>query len=141
MSHHSITRILYVSMVAFAVTLGLVLGIYSQVPTAKADYISPFVPYGGFTVSYVPPLVPPAPPCPGYYLIRNADEFSLTPFFGVYLPPFTESLLYDYRNLATPNTPVVGGYLPVPFPTCPAVYPVYPLFFNAPFYLTGTGAF
>lgn len=138
MRHHHITRVMYISMVAFFVATGLVLGIYVQVPKVQAQVPS-FVPYGGRTVAYIPPTVPPFPPCPGYYLIRNANTQSLAPLFGVYLPPFSESLLYDFKNLATPNTPVLGGYNPVPFITCPATYPVFPITFQFPFYLTGTG--
>jgi hypothetical protein len=125
-------------MVGLAITGGLVIFIFSQTLPAQAQ-LSAFVPYGGTTVTYIPPVV--TPPCPGYYVIKNAETLSITPQFGVYLPPGGESLLYDYRNLITPGTPVIGGYEPIPFPTCAAAYPVYPIFWSAPFFLTGTGAF
>ena len=108
--------------------------------TTRADDFSPFVPYGGWIVSYVPPTAPPAPPCPGYTLIRNADVESTTPFFGVYIPPFSDMLLYDNRILGIPNTAKAGGYEPVPFATCPALYPVFPIFFDGLFFLDGSGA-
>ncbi len=135
---------LFIKIIASFFTLVVLIGTYATFFLAsplrtQAAEITTFVPFGGWVVSYVPPLVPPAPPCPGHVVIRNANSISLTPLFGIYIPPFMDMLLYDYRNLYIPNTPVIGGYALVPFVTCPVPYPVFPIFFDGLFFLTGSG--
>ncbi len=99
-----------------------------------------FVPYGGWVISVVPQINPPAPAaCPMHTLVLNVNQASFDPIFGVYVPPGGQFLLYSYQNLFTPGTPLLGGYDPIPFPTCNLPYPVFPIDFNAPFFLTGTG--
>jgi len=118
----------------------LTVGLFLSAPASKADYISPFVPFGGWVNSVVANPTPGGSYiCPTYILITNADLTNgLPPEFGVYIPVFLPGPTYDYNNLFTPGTPLVGGFEPV---LCPAPVPVYPLFYDAPFYLTGTGAF
>lgn len=125
-------------MVGLLITTGFVLSIYAQTMPAQAIG---FVGYGGWVVSYIPPTVPPLPPCPGYSIVRSAEPTFGPAIFGVYVPPFLGALLYDYGNLYVPNTPLIGGYEPIPFPTCPAPYPVFPIFFDGLFFLTGTGLY
>lgn len=134
MRHYQMSAILYSLMIATAITLSLVIFIFSQTLPVQADVIS-FIPYGGVTVRYVLPVA--KPPCPGHYIIDSTDGSQ----FGVYLPIGGESALYDYGNLITPGVPVLGGYDLNPDLNCRDSYPVYPIDWAAPFYLTGTGAF
>ncbi len=141
MRHYHITRVLYVSMIGFLITAGLVTYLYSQVPTVSAAPV--FVPFGGFVDSVVANLDPAgALICPVFSLITNVDTTNgLPPEFGVYIPPDFPMPTYDYNNIYTLGTRLMGGVETVP---CPASVPVFPLFFDAPdgpFYLTGTGLF
>ncbi len=127
-------------MVGFFVATGLVVLFYVQVPLVSAA--TTFVPFGGFEGLTVPnPNVTSSLVCPTYTIVFNSDETNGLPsIFGVFIPPELPFPTYDYNNLITPGTPIIGGVTPVP---CPAPLPVYPLFFDptGPFYLAGTGAF
>jgi hypothetical protein len=129
------TKILRVFIVGLLITIGFVLGIYAQTMPAQAIG---FVSYGGWVVSFVPPTVPPLPPCPAHSIVRSAEPTFGPALFGVYV---LGGPLYDYGNLYAPDTPLIGGYEPIPFPTCPFPYPVFPIFFDGMFFLTGTGLY
>lgn len=143
--HHHITRVLYVALVGFAISTGIIIYAYSQTLPARAAV--GFLPYGGYVDTFVVNLTAaglPNPTCPIYSVISNVDPTNgLPPEFGVFIPPTLPAPTYDYNNLYVPGTPVLGGLVPVPNLACLAPIPVYPLYYNLPdpFYLTGTGAF
>lgn len=134
--HRHLTKVMYIAMVAFALTAALVIGIYSQAAPAQALGLA--VPYGGQVDK--PVIQPLNAACPEYSVVINADPIGL-PIFGVFVPPGGESLLYDYKNLYIPDTPLLGMYDADPNLACGARFPVYPIDFNGLFYFTGTGAF
>ena len=141
-THHHVTRVMYVSMVAFVLCASLVAGIYSQVPDAKA---AGFIPYGGTVISVAANVDPVSSiECPFYSVVDNVDaDNGLPPIFGIYIPPEFPAPTYDYNNIFTPGVPIMGGIEPIPCQTDTGLQ-AYPLFFDAPdgpFYLTGTGAF
>ncbi len=145
-THHHITRVMYVSLVAFIVATGLILGIYSSIPKAEAAI---FTPYGGW-VSSVPLPNPtallggiPNPVCPVYYMVTNTDPTSgLPPVFGIFIPPIAPGATYDYNNFFVPGTPILGGLISeLPCVGGLTPFPIYPLYRDGLFYLTGTGGF
>jgi hypothetical protein len=145
MTHHNITKILYLFMVGFLLSTGVVLAVYSQAQPAYA--LPMFQSYGGWVDSVLPNPTPagiPNPVCPIYTLITNVDlTDGLSPEFGIFIPPLFPAPTYDYNNLYVPGTPVIGGLVPIPCVGGIAPVPIYPLFYDAadgPFYLTGTGA-
>jgi hypothetical protein len=135
---HNTKKALAVMLVELLIAGGMgafILGSFN----AKPAQALAFIPYGGWEGIVVPAvLAPPPAVCPMHTVIISATPG--IPVFGVYVPPFGQLLLYDYKNLFVPGTPILGGYDPIPFVTCKTPYFVYPIDFNAPFYLTGTGA-
>lgn len=115
-------------------------------PTTRAQVaeFSPFVGFGATVISIAVPLVP-NPACPYYYLVQNDDVNIENPFpqFGLFIIPGSEIDLYDFHNLAIPGTALLGGIIPVPNVACgttPTGGPVFPIFFDGLFFLTGSGA-
>jgi hypothetical protein len=128
--------------IAFFVSLILVLlaGLFLSAPIGRAAGASAFVQFGGYEDSIVPNPTPGGMfICPTYTLVTNISTTDgLPPEFGVYIPLILPGTTFAYSNLITPGVPIIGGVLPVP---CPAPVPVYPLYYDAPFYLAGTGAY
>jgi hypothetical protein len=146
--HYHITRVFYISMVAFLLATGAVLVLYSQTTPARA--LPLFSPFGGI-ITDIPvanPLPPPAvglnPACPYYSVVNNVDlDDGLPPEFGVFIPTIPPGISYDYNNLFIPDTPIIGGVEPIPCLGGTAPLPLYPMFYDAldgGFYLDGTGS-
>ena len=111
-------------------------------PKTKAA-VAPFEAFGGKVVG---PAINPiaaipgaALTCPTYTVIANFSPATngLPPTFGVFIPAVLPGPIYSYGNMFLPGVAVLGGLLPT---LCPAPIQVYPLFYNAPIYLMGTGA-
>jgi hypothetical protein len=115
------------------------LGLFLLAPVSRAAGVSPFTPFGGWIVSTVANPTPAgALICPVYSVVTNVSPTNgLPPTFGIYIPAFLPGPIYAYGNMFTPGVPLVGGLLPIP---CPAPIPVYPLYYNLPFYMLGTGS-
>lgn len=136
---HQTKKAITLMLVELLMACGMGAFIISSLQTPKAQALA-FVPYGGWESVVIPAVVAPPPAiCPMHTVIISAVPG--TPTFGVYVPPGGQLFLYDYKNLFTPGTPILGGYDPIPFPTCKTPYFVYPIDFNAPLFLTGTGGF
>jgi hypothetical protein len=118
MTHHHMTRVLYITLVAFAITTGLTVFLYSQTfPAKAAGIIYPFTEYAGTVISVVTPVltVPGAQAaCPDYTLMQNDDINPLNPYpqFGLFYLPGQELSTYDYQTLDIPGTTHIGGYVP-----------------------------
>lgn len=139
MTHHTQENIAYSAVAAFMTALCL------AVPPAVTRAAVFFVPFGGVISSSVTPnLTPvgiPNPACPVYSVVTNVDTSNgLPPTFGIFIPPELPAPTYDYNNLFVPGAPILGGLDPIPCVGGTAPIPVYPLFYNAPFYLSGEGA-
>ena len=148
MRHYHITRVLYIALIAFIISTGLVIFAYSKVAPARADdTIQPFEQYSGYVDSVIPNLTAaglPNPSCPVYTVVTNNDlTDGLPPEFGIFIPPILPAPTFYADNLVTPGTPLIGGVVPIPNLACLAPVPVYPIFYDLPdggFYLTGTGS-
>lgn len=146
MRHYHFTRVLYVSMVAFLLTAGAVLVLYSQTTPAKA--LPLFSPFGGtilagpFPNPLPPPAVGPNPVCPFFFTVDNVDlEDGLPPAFGIFIPALPPGISFDYNNFF-PGTPIIGGVEPIPCLGGTAPLPLYPVYYDlldGGFYLDGTG--
>jgi hypothetical protein len=79
------------------------------------------LPFGGIELAVIPPS--PIPPCPAHTVIY---DFVTMMTIGIYVLPGSQ--IYLYGNLITPGAYVLGEYAPIPFPTCPTPYPVFPIF-------------
>lgn len=86
------------------------------------------VAFGGIELAVIPAI--PIPPCPAHTTIY---DYVTKMTIGIYIVP--GSRIYSYGNLITPGAFVLGEYTPVPFPTCPTPYLVFPIF------QVGTSAF
>ena len=145
--HYHIEKILYYEVLAaFAAVFCLFIVSYSLPFPVRADYIPPFDAYSGYVDSSVVNLTAaglPNPTCPFYTVVTNNDlTDGLPPEFGIFIPPTLPAPIYDYEDLVTIGTPLIGGVEPVPNLACAAPVPVYPIFYDLPdggFYLTGTG--
>lgn len=144
MEHNKTGKILYILMVGLLVTGSLVFGVYANTPQAFATPGA--MPFGGRITNIVPPIVPPAPPCPAHTVIDNSATSAYLAAHGIFapsvlgiytLPPF--SMIFPYMNLVTPGVNILGEYVPVPFATCSVPYPVYFAFYYFPYGLYGIG--
>ncbi len=125
MRHHHITRVMYVSMIAFLIATGLVLGIFAQVPKAQA--------IGGWGVGGR--LVPAPPPPAGDFDVLT-NSIICGPLvsvigpeggnWGVYV--WTTATPHDYwsQSYITNGWPythageyMLGYAMPNPIVTCP----------------------
>jgi len=141
-------------LVGFLLATGLVLGIYSQAPSA---YATPGVlPFGGFIMYNDPlpipnpptPTIPPVPipPCPPHIVMLDYS-LGFPKVIGLTFSGLSTGPTFEFYNLYTPGINDVGEHTPVTVPTCipgvtPGVYyPVFQMFFNAPYglYQMGTG--
>lgn len=141
---------MYVSMVGFLITTGLVLGIYSQVPVAQAT--PGMMPFGGFILYNEPSPLPnvanvfgvPVPPCPPH-IVMTDYSLGFPKVIGITFAGLSVAPTFEFYNLYTPGVADLGEYIPVPLPNCVGAvgvyYPVFPVFFNAPYGLfqMGTG--
>lgn len=127
---------------AIFISLILVLtaGLFLSAPISHAAAASTFIQFGGWEGAPVPNPTPGGMLiCPTYTLVTNVSTTDgLPPEFGVYIPIILPGTTFAYSNLITPGTPIIGGVLPA---LCPAPVPVYPLYYDVPFYLAGTGNF
>ncbi len=141
-THHHITRVSYLVMVAFVLTAGLVLAIYSSVEPAQAT--PGMIPFGGFIVTNVPlPVGFPAPICPPHILITDYTGGVPKPI-GLTFGSLSDAPTFEFYNLFTPGIATVGEYEPFPLPDCITAgvpYPVFEVFYNVPYGLfqMGTG--
>lgn len=149
MCHHSMSRMLYVVLVAMFATTGLVAGIYATTPPAQAT--PGMMPMGGHILYNVPFPIPNLPPlfvpCPPHIVIIDFSLGVPKPI-GITLSGLSTGPTFEFYNLYTPGVAILGEYAPVPIPTCipgvtPGVYyPVFPAminFFFGGLYQIGTG--
>lgn len=112
MTHHSITRVLYISMVGFVIATGLVLGIYSQASTAQA--IGPTWLVGGVFGPGLYDIFTPVPYCGlGVTVIGPA------PGLFLFAPPVTEVAIEHFMETPFHVGSNALGYAIQVLPNCP----------------------
>lgn len=142
--HHSITRIMYLALVGFFVTTGLVITIYSQ-SVLPANATIGELPFGGPIVA---DIYTPTPTlsgvCPAHTVVLDYSG-NVPKLIGVSIPNFFNSpagLTFDYGNLYTPGVQTLGEHDFIPLITCGGFpYPVFNIFFNPNYakFQVGTG--
>lgn len=144
MNHYQITRALFIALITFTLTTGLVIFAYSQTLTARADLFEPYTEYAAkvanpFEVPIVTSLLTSGVnlvACPDYVLMSNEQITPDNPWpqFGLFYLPGEVLDTYDDQSLYIPNSDHIGGYLTGAIdPACgvtPLGGPVYFPFFD-----------
>ncbi len=132
-NHHQITRVMFLVLLAFIISTGLVLGIYSQTLTAQAT-IGMSQDYGTFVASVALPTLSGTGVCPPHVVVfdMNSSIPKLIGITNLESPTNINPLLvYANNNLFTPGVWTLGEYAPIPIPTCGGFpYEVYACFIN-----------
>lgn len=137
MCHCHITRVMYIALVGFFITTGLVISIYFNSVTPAQATIGQ-QPFGGPIVVNIPLPTPTlSGVCPAHTVILDYTLAVPKPI-GIALPIALGTgagLTFDYGNLITPGVQTLGEHSLIPIPTCVGFpYPVYFVFLN-PTYL------
>lgn len=136
MCHCHITRVMYVALVGFFITTGLVVAIYfNSINFAQATIGQQA--FGGPVLVTVPLPIPTLTgACPAHTVILDYALTIPKPIGLVTAGVGTGTgLTFDYGNLVTPGVQTLGEHSLIPIPTCGGLpYPVYFTFYN-PTYL------
>lgn len=136
MCHCHITRVMYIALVGFFITTGLVVAIYFNSVTPAQATIGQQA-FGGPIIVNIPLPVPTLSGiCPAHTVIFDYGMIIPKPIGLAFAGIGTGTgLTFDYGNLLTPGVQTLGEHTLIPIPTCGGLpYPVYFAFFN-PLYL------